>query len=148
MRTSYRTRTPSLLVAGVSLVFALSSILQAAAGAPDGTGFVKRWSPALVVCLLSAFCIARLARAGVFTSEEGIRILNPLRTVTVPWKRVRRFTLNRHRGFPGMGFVELLDGEPIEIWGIQARSRNPSAQAHAQSVVDALNEHLDTVRNE
>ena len=143
--TAYRTRMPSVLVAIVSVGFAISSVATAVSR-PGDVSVAARWAPVVLICAISAFCLWRLARAGVFVGEEGIRVLNPFYTVEIPWKRVRRFDLRRHKGFPALGFVDLLDGDPVQVWGIQARSRNPAATRQAQEVVDALNARLAEMR--
>ena len=131
----YRNQAYALLIAVVAALFFVASFVNAAAR--DGS-----WAAVGVIAALSAFCLLRLARAGVYAGEDGIRVLNPLRTVRVPWEHVLRFTFKPHKGFPGLGFVELIDGREIQIWGIQARSSTVAATRIPEQVVAELNERL------
>jgi hypothetical protein len=137
--TAYRNRSYALIIAVVAVLFAIASIVGAAVKGGS-------WAPAGVVVALSAFCLLRLARAGVYADDEGIRVLNPMRTVRIPWERVERFTLRPHKGFPAVGFAELSDGSRVQIWGIQARSRAKAALRIPEEVVAQLNERLAEAR--
>lgn len=133
--TVYRNASYALLIAVVATLFLIASVVAAAvSGGP--------WAPVGVVAALAAFCLLRLARAGVYANGEEIRVLNPLRTVRVPWEHVLRFTLKASKGFPAVGFVELIDGREIQIWGIQARSGTAAARRIPAEVVADLNERL------
>ncbi len=131
----YRNQSYALLIAVVASLFFVASAVNALAN--DGA-----WPPVAIVGALSLFCLLRLARAGVYAREDEIRVLNPLRTVRVPWDHVLRFTLKPNRGFPAVGFVELIDGREIQIWGIQARSASVAAKRTPEEVVEQLNERL------
>ena len=131
----YRNQSYALVIAVVAVLFFCASAVNAAV---NGGG----WVPVGVVGALSLFCLLRLARAGVYAGDDGIRVLNPLRTVRVPWDHVLRFTLKPHKGFPALGFVELIDGREIQIWGIQSRSSSVVAKRIPEAVVGELNERL------
>ena len=133
--TVYRNSAYALLIAVVAALFLIASVVGAVTnGGP--------WTPVAIVAVLSAFCLLRLARAGVYADGDGIRVLNPLRTERVPWDHVLRFTLRASRGFPAVGFVELIDGREILVWGIQSRSYTTAARRIPEEVVAALNERL------
>ena len=131
----YRNSSYAVLIAVVAVLFFLGSILNAVVN--DGG-----WPSVGIVGALSLFCLLRLSRAGVYAREDGIRILNPLRTLRVPWDHILRFTLKGSRGFPAVAFAELIDGREIQIWGIQARSPSPVARRIPEQVVAELNERL------
>ena len=131
----YRNQSYAQVIAVVAVLFFVASVVNVAV---NGGG----WVPVGVVGALSLFCLLRLARAGVYAKEDGIRVLNPLRTVRVPWDHVLRFTLKPHKGFPALGFVELIDGREIQIWGVQARSSSAAAKRIPEDVVERLNERL------
>ncbi len=135
----YRNASYALLIAVVATLFFLASLVNALAS--DGT-----WPSVVMVGLLSLFCLTRLARAGIYAGDDGIKVVNPLRTVSVPWGHILRFTLKPHKGFPAVAFAELIDGREIQIWGIQSRSNTPAAKKVPQQEVDRLNERLATVR--
>lgn len=136
----YRNSSYALLIAVVATLFFAASAVNAIV---NGGG----WAAVVLVGVLSAFCLLRLARAGVYADEHGIRVLNPLRTVKVPWEHVLRFTLRPHRGFPAVAFAELIDGREIQIWGIQSRSQTVAAKRIPQEEVDRLNERLAAERD-
>lgn len=137
--TVYRNSSYALLITVVATLFLVASTVAAiVSGGP--------WEPVIVVGALTLFALLRLARAGVYADEEGIRVLNPLRTVRVPWDHVLRFTLKASKGFPAVGFAELIDGREIQIWGIQSRSGTRAARRIPEEVVAALNERLATER--
>lgn len=137
--TAYRNRQYSALIATVAVLFTAASLV--AALVREGSAG-DRFTPLIPVVLLSAFCLLRLARAGVYADSEKVRILNPLKTVELPWERVVRFSLRPSKGFPAVGWAELVDGEPVQIWGIQARSSAPAATRIPRELVEALNERL------
>jgi hypothetical protein len=132
---AYRNSSYAVLIAVVAVLFSAAYLGD-------------HWpiEPVLVVFALSAFCLLRLARAGVYADDAGIRIVNPLRTERIPWERVQRFTLRAHGGFPAVGFAELVDGERVQIWGIQARSHSAPARRIPEEVVESLNERLAQAR--
>jgi len=137
--TWYRNRSYSLLITVVACLFALASIV----GTLRGGG---SWAPVVVVVTLSAFCLWRLARAGVYADADGIRVLNPTRTTRIAWEDVLRFRMRSHKGFAAVGFAELVDGTQVLCWGLQARSRNAAAMRIPEAVVEELNERLAAER--
>jgi hypothetical protein len=141
---AYRNPHFSQLLALISLVFATGGILISATR-PDGT-LVARWAPAVVIVCISAFVFARLARAGVYAGDDGIRIVNPFGTVEVPWAHMLRFSARPHKGFPLIGFAERVDGTEIQLWGVQARSGSTAATRIVDDVVAQLNERLAQAR--
>lgn len=148
--TIYRNRGYAQLIAVVALVFAVAALVSAIVRDTGDGGqplsALDRWAPAVIVGLLSAFCLLRLARAGVYADARGIRVLNPLRTVRVPWDRVQRFSLRPHKGFPAVGFAELVDGSRVQIWGIQSRSASAAARRVPEQLIEQLNEALAQAR--
>jgi hypothetical protein len=142
--THYRNPHFSQMLMLIAVVFAFGGILIAATR-PDAT-FAGRWAPPAVIVAMSTFVYLRLARAGVYAGEEGIRVVNPLRTVEVPWPHLIRFTARPHRGFPLIGFAQRVDGTEVELWGVQARSGSSGAKRVVEDVVKQLNEHLAQVR--
>lgn len=140
--TAYRNEGLATLVKVVAFVFAAGAIVFAIVNDEPGLSTASRWAPAVVVVAISLFCLLRLARAGAYAGDEGVRVVNPLRTVRLDWDSIMRFTLRPHKGFPALGFVELFDGSKVEIWGIQSRSRAPSALRGNEELIESLNERL------
>ncbi len=90
--------------------------------------------------VMGVFSLVRLARTGVRPMENGIRIINPLRTRDVDWGRVERFEVGTYGIYSRIGICHLWDGSRIHIWGIQGP--NPtfrSASGSAEWVVEELN---------
>ncbi len=80
------------------------------------------------------FLVFRAGRAGVFTSAEGIRVVNPFRTRRFFWEDIAGFDLGRWTLFPRTGYVYLRAGSRLHIFGIEgldprARPRNRRAEA-------------------
>ena len=142
-REVYRNRHFTLLVGWVAIVFAAAAIV--AALVREGSA-ADRWLPVLPVFALSAFCLLRLARAGVYADAEGVRIVNPFRTVRLPWERIVRFSLRPSGGFAAVAFAELVDAEPIQIWAIQARVNTVPSRRVPEELVEQLNERLAAER--
>ena len=140
----YRNQHFSQLMMLVSVVFALGGIVISATR--QDVSFFTRWAPAVVIVGLSAFVYFRLARAGVYTDDDGIRVVNPLHTVEVPWPHLIRFTARPNGGFPLIGFAERVDGTEVQLWGVQARSSNAGAKRVVNELIDQLNAHLAQVR--
>ena len=140
MTTQYRNEPFAYLMMFVSAVFGLGGVVFAITRTE--ASFVNRWAPAAVIVALAVFMFLRLGRAGVFANDAGIKVVNPLKTDRVPWEHLVRFTLKAHKGFPAVGFAELIDGRRIMIWGIQARSPSPGARRIPEKLIDELNERL------
>jgi hypothetical protein len=141
--TQYRNPHFSQLLALVSLVFAFGGILIATTR-PDA-GLAGRVAPAAVIVALSVFVFFRLARAGVYAGEDGIRVVNPLATIHIPWEHLVRFTARPQGGFPLMGFAQRVDGTEVQLWGVQARSGSTGAKRVVEELVAQLNERLAQV---
>jgi PH (Pleckstrin Homology) domain-containing protein len=137
--TVYRNEGYAKLLTVVAAVFGLGAIAYLAAG----RGGV---APTIVIVAMALFVYLRLARAGAYVEDGGIRIVNPGRTIHLPWERIDRFSLRAYKGFPALGFADLVDGERVEIWGIQARKRGETHRVTPQQAIDGLNERLDAER--
>ncbi len=135
----YRNQSLSALLTVTSGVFAGGAIVYALVGRAG-------WLPMLVVVALAAFTFLRLARAGAFVDDRGVRIVNPLRTVRLPWEELAGFSLRAHGGFPALGFAERRDGSRVGIWGIQARSSSPAARRAPEAAIAALEARLEQER--
>jgi hypothetical protein len=89
----------------------------------------------------------RLAACRIVLSEEGIRVINPLRAYRLRWDEVCNFRLGRWGVLPRNGIAELVDGTSLGIWSISARNPNfaPKDSA-AEGLVKRLNAELDRRR--
>jgi hypothetical protein len=98
----------------------------------------------------NALVAAGFLRVGVcdaFYDDRGLRVRNPLRTISVPWDQIESFSLSR-KGFTwGTAAVRRRDGKEIRIWAIQKpnASTRPN-NTNAEELIDALNERLAAAR--
>lgn len=142
-RAVYRSTEQLRVVVPVSIAMSIASLVPLI----DPRG-LPPW-----VLLLSSFAWGalawRLGRAGVETTRTGIIIKNPFRKdETIPWTRVRRFSVRRYAIFPLVGFVDLDGGESRHILGIQGP--NPLFRpddAATKALIDDLNRIAREARN-
>jgi hypothetical protein len=74
---------------GIAVVGGVSSILGLAEALSRPEVGVPRTVASVVIAVAwGAFCILRAARAGAYVIQDGVRILNPLRTRFIPWNRI------------------------------------------------------------
>jgi hypothetical protein len=96
--------------------------------------------------LLAAFLGLRMARLGVRIEDDGIRVRNPLSTLSIPWRAVRGFTLARSV-IGEFGIAELHNGRNIRLWGIQPANRMTSRRdRRAELAIGTLNVELQAAR--
>jgi len=96
--------------------------------------------------LLAAFLGLRMARLGVHITDDGIRVRNPLSTLSIPWRAVRGFTLARSV-IGGFGVAELHSGRHVRLWAIQPANRMMSRRGRrAELAVGTLNVELQAFR--
>ena len=96
--------------------------------------------------LLAAFLGLRMARLGVHITDDGIRVRNPLSTLSIPWRAIRGFTLAR--SVTGeFGVAELHSGRHVRLWAIQPANRVTSRRdRRAELAVGTLNVELQASR--
>jgi hypothetical protein len=138
-RGVYRTdeqALPMLVLAGLFAVLAAFSVYLYAT---DKThpGF-------LGLAAANALVAAGFLRVGVcdaFYDDRGLRVRNPLRTISVPWDQIESFSLSR-KGFTwGTAAVRRRDGKEIRIWAIQKpnASTRPN-NTNAEELIDCQQE--------
>jgi hypothetical protein len=138
-------RAESIFFAGAAVCLACLGIVAAIASEAGGDLHVGIGRLA-VAWSLAAFLGLRMARLGVFVEADGVRVRNPLRTRTVPWKAVRGFTLTRSR-LGDFGIAELHDGRRIRLWAIQPRNRvGAGRDRRAELAIGSLNNELQDAR--
>lgn len=137
-----------MILAAVGVIFPLVLLVSLAIDYP-ATSRQARLGAALAAILMGYFTVFRLARARVCVLRDGVKVVNPLRTVFVPWHRISRFSLRTWGLFyTPIGHVDLKDGSSVHILGIGApnpgtRPRNQSAQR----LIEELNDMLTKVRS-
>jgi hypothetical protein len=96
--------------------------------------------------LLAGFLGFRMARLGVLIESEGIRVRNPLTTLSIPWRGVRGFTFARSV-VGEFGVAELHDGRKVRLWAIQPATRVRSRRdRRAELAIGTLNVELQAAR--
>jgi hypothetical protein len=145
LRRSYRTWEQSI---GVGILGVIGSTFVTLGG------LAMSMAPTAVVGVLMTLVGVlgylgtwRAVRAGVRADEHGVVIMNPLRSTTVPWAEVERFSVGAHGLWPRVGIVHLRDGSTVAIWGIQGpnpvvRPKNRSAER----LIVSLNHRLEAAR--
>ena len=139
MTRAYRNEQFARLLTVVAFVFGAGSIVYLI----TGRGGV---APTVAVVAMALFVYLRLARSGAYVSDAGVRIVNPGRTVRLGWDQVAGFSLRPHKGFPALGFADLVDGSRVQIWGIQARTSAPAALRAPEQAIAGLNAEAERRR--
>ncbi len=138
----YQSQEQAIVVG--SLGVALGIAAPALAFSPPEVGepglqLVAAWAVTTIGFLSGLWLILRAARCGVRVSEEGLKVVNPFRTDFIPWHQVAGFSIGPWGPYPGIGWVELVDGRRLHVWGIEIP--NPLIRPHnagAQRVIDQL----------
>lgn len=140
-KRAFRTWYPALIAAVVGFLFPVAVISSVFRGSSSLLG---QWLPSALAILFGGFLLVRVARSGVYTLGSGVKVLNPFKSVEIPWLAIRRFSLGRCAfSFPLIGRLELEDGTIVCIWGIQGP--NPFvwiSRRSADDVVNLLNDEL------
>jgi hypothetical protein len=130
---------------GITLVsvIGLASVL----GYPRATIWT-RLSGFILFGVVMWFFIVRVAFARLYVLADGVRIVNPLRTVFLPWGRIDHFSL-RPWGliWTPIGHADLKDGTSVHIIGIAGP--NPAhwpRQKSAEVSITERNELLSSRR--
>jgi hypothetical protein len=128
---AFRSREQSTVLLIVGSLLAVVGAAQALLA--DGLSPLQRGVFVTMAVLLGAYGVFRLARCGVYVIDNGVRVVNPVRTRFVPWETISRFSIRRVGFHPGMGVVDRKDATIVPIWGIQipnpmTRPKNRSAQ--------------------
>ena len=132
----YQPRGMFVLGVAIAVYFLISSVPNIlATEAPV-------WVRALL--LASAVSVAvwvsvRIGGAGIYVHADGITVVNPLTTRTVPWSRIRAFSWGPYGVYLKVG-AELDDGSVVPIVGLPVGIRGPSRSM--AKIIDSLNEHL------
>lgn len=115
-------------------------------GAGIAVGMLFEVERTSVFLLLIAFlvlwipCNVRLARSGIFTSEEGVRVANLLSSFELEWTEIEEFRIGRWGVFPYVGLIRLSNGEQKHALGIQERSNFPDGSG--EEMVNQLNSEV------
>jgi hypothetical protein len=65
--------------------------------------------------LLGCWPVLRISRCGVYVEDDGIRVINPIRTVRLTWSEIACFELRAY----GACLIKRVRGTSIGIYGIQ-----------------------------
>ena len=85
----------------------------------------------------------RAAISGAYSSPQGVRIRNPVRTIDIPWGDIDHFRVATTGAFAPVGEAVRKDGSIVRIFGIQASGRSDRARSkQAAEPIEALNAEL------
>jgi hypothetical protein len=146
-RTTYRSTEQAWLFIVMGVVFAAATIGGMVSSVAQGTTNSLVFLIAIVP--ITWFFVIRLPRTGAYVESDGLRIVNPLRTLNIDWAEIVSFELgwSSQYGIRGVGLVNLAGGRVVPIFGIQKpnpifRPKNSSAQ----DLIAELNDVLAEVR--
>ncbi len=95
---------------------------------------------------VSAFFFGRYARAGLYISQSGVKIVRLGRTILVPWDQADRFVVGP-RGLMQVAHLKLRSGETLWIEGIGGRRfRPPEFDSDLHARIIEMNEALKHLR--
>jgi hypothetical protein len=137
MSAFYQTKKTAPLMIFLGFLFIPWTMPDIVASAKDSLWFSVLLG--LLVVLYAGWFVFRLARVGVHVNEEGIRVVNPIRTRAIPWSSIRSFSWGRYGFWPKV-VAELNDGAVCPIFGLLVGGSGPSPSA--EIVIDKLNGHL------
>lgn len=92
------------------------------------------------LAFIAYFLLWRVAGSGIRAADDGITVVNPLRTQRVSWSQIREFEVEPWALLPGIGTVRMLDGSVIRVFGIE--TPHPllrPTDMHAYELMDELN---------
>jgi hypothetical protein len=108
-----------------------------------------QWNPAraavaaVVGAALLWLFVARVVLAGVHVDRDGLRVVEPFRTVRIPWSHVQGFGFGRwNAAFPRVGWVQLTTGKRVMLWPIQGSLLLPGSNREAERLIRALDAEL------
>jgi hypothetical protein len=148
LKRAYRQRGSAYMIAGYALLVAAVMVGGALTIPSTRISTTGRIVEIAVAAVIALFGVLRLGRAGAYADREGIRILNPFRSIRVPWKDIQGFSLRPHGLWAEVGHADLRDGRSIHILGIQPPNRlfRPRDRS-AQVIIEELNERLRYEQN-
>ncbi len=143
----YRTRGQAALIAVGGLI--ITTVGIATVMSDTQATLLSRIGAVVINLILSYFLLFRVARSRLLVLPEGVQIVNPLRSVFLPWDRIDRFSL-RPWGliWTPIGHANLKDGSSVHILGIAAP--NPAhwpKHRSAHKAVAELNGILEAARS-
>jgi hypothetical protein len=100
---------------------------------------------AVLMVLVALWLGIRVARCGVLVDDDGVRIVNPIRTVQLHWSEVSSFEFRAY----GSCLVRRVEGPPVGVVGIQqsaSSARRKQAGTQAAKQIAALNGLLESHR--
>jgi hypothetical protein len=91
--------------------------------------------------VLGGWTVATYLRARVIVTDDGVRIINLVRSVAIPWSRIAGFRIGRHRLLSVVCMVDLTDGRSRHVFAIQrSQIRRPPAQSMEDQMIAFLRE--------
>lgn len=95
--------------------------------------------------LICTWVFGRLAWAAVYTSEEGIHVLNIFSSFDLKWDEIQRFDIGRWKLLPYVCLIHLRDGDQTHAFGLQESTNFPNESA--KKMIAELTEELASRRS-
>lgn len=138
----FRTRSQALVFLGVGLFHAVFAVFFLWDFLSGDTGILWLVGLESIPVLVMVVCF-RAGRARVEVRDSSVRIVNPLRTVTLPACDIAHFVVGASGLLSKVAIAHLRDGQHLRAFGIQGP--NPAtrpANRDAETLVDALNRRI------
>jgi hypothetical protein len=88
----------------------------------------------------------RLAMAAIFSSDQGVRVVNVFSTFELHWSEIDHFDIGQSGILPAVCRIHLRSGDRKHAFGIQESTNFPNGSA--QALVDQLSAELISQRDE
>jgi Bacterial PH domain len=96
------------------------------------------------ICAISS----RLALAGVFVQNTGIRVRNLFNAFTLRWDEIEKFNIGRSGVLGAVCRIHTHDGKTLRAFGIQESHLATVGSSHpAVEIAEALNQELAEAQN-
>jgi uncharacterized membrane protein YphA (DoxX/SURF4 family) len=139
----YRTRSQAVTL-GLILVVDLGLPLPRVLAAKDAVAVVAGATLLVAIGIL----LARAALAVLVTTDHGVFVRNPFRSVSVAWDDIAGFEIGRYKLLGCVCLVRRTDGLVLPAFAIQGITGQPRRKTTvaAQRAVDELNTRLGQAR--
>lgn len=98
---------------------------------------VMSWE--LATAATASFVAYRFFMAGAYETDEGLRVVNPFRSVTIPWGDIEGFSTASYGRWPTVAIVELRNGTRVPIVAIRAATWRAGARQRVEDTLRELN---------
>lgn len=135
MNQVFRSGREAVLTAATGIV--LAAVLASHSIVEHGHELhVMSWE--LATAAAAGFVAYRFFMAGAYDTDDGLRVVNPFRSVTVRWGDIEYFSLASYGRWSAVALIQLRNGKRIPILGIRASSWRAGARAKVERSIREL----------